>query len=157
MPVWCWCCRCMGNCLYGNGHRAHPNPFREAHRPGRDDHQHRHRRQLHRVEQRPLRRPPAQIIPPPPYLKGRFSLIPLKKNIIKKKTKKTAKISNKNQFQHSHTQHIIANTIKRTVPLMVFLLVMLLPLPLITKNHIYGNFFIYIYGSFILTFIGILF
>ena len=32
---------------------------------------------------------------------------------------------------------------------MVFLLVMLLPLPLITKNHIYGNF------SF--TFIGILF
>ena len=40
---------------------------------------------------------------------------------------------------------------------MVFLLVMLLPLPLITKNHIYGNFFIYIYGDFILTFMGILF
>ncbi|MDY3710433.1 MAG: hypothetical protein SO062_08575, partial [Sodaliphilus sp.] len=31
--------------------------------PGRDDHQHRHRRQLHRVEQRPLRRSPPQIIP----------------------------------------------------------------------------------------------
>ena len=54
---------------------------------------------------------------------------------------------------------------------MVFLIVMLLPLPLITKNHIYGNFsftfmgifhlhlwefYSYIYGNFILIFIGIL-
>lgn len=54
---------------------------------------------------------------------------------------------------------------------MVFLLVMLLPLPLITKNHIYGNFsftfmgilFLHLWefyscicGNFILIFIGIL-
>lgn len=39
---------------------------------------------------------------------------------------------------------------------MVFLLVMLLPLPHHRKPHLW-EFFIYIYGNFVLTFMGILF